>query len=60
MEAVIGFIHLPPGFVPGLEQVLAEVGRLPEELGRSVAAMDELRRSVVELTEGHYRQKFKI
>ncbi len=60
IDVLGGFDRLPKGFVAGLREALAYVGHTPGELGRSVSDMEGLWRSVVELTEGQYRQKFNL
>lgn len=60
MEKMASFRVLPEGYAADLERILAAAGSTPEELTRSIEAMQALWLKVVALTRGEYRAQFTL
>lgn len=59
METIEGFKDVPEGYTGKVASILGRLGKNREELTRSVEAMVQAWKSVVELTRGGYRPKFQ-
>ncbi len=60
MAVVAGFPLLPPGYVSQIGQLLACPGATAEDLAQTVRSLEQVWRSVVDLTAGGYEPKFRL